>query len=225
MATPLDKPNGKTGCAGKRLVNQLDPVGSQFFKYLWSQASPQSYRHYASGYYNGKSRISAIMQRHVLSHRLDVHKICHVESFFDVSNAFPSASHQALDHAVYATARPTDAELLCQRHRGAVMHIVAHDSAVDVKCHAGAMQGDCPAGPLFLEVYHPQLDTWLRNTQHMPQQSLTLVRDPIFGIEIDSSITTYADDIGKTTIVHDTSDLLTCLQKVNEGLDDALQDI
>ena len=169
MATPLDKPNGKIGCASKCLVNQLDPIDSQFFKYLWSQALPQSYRHYASGYYNGKSRISAIMQRHMLSHRLDVHKICHVESFFDISNVFPSASYQALDHAVYATARPTDAELLCQRHRGAVMHIVAHDSAVDVKCHAGAMQGDCPTGPLFLEVYHPQLDTWLRNTQRMPQ--------------------------------------------------------
>ena len=172
LAAQLDKPNGKQGCAGKRLVHQLDPVGSQFFKHLWSQASPKSYRHYAAGYYNGKSRISAIMQRCVVSHRLDACKIWHVESFFDVANAFPSPSHVALDAAIQAAARPVDVQLLCQRHRKSVVHIDAPDRPVDIKCNSGAMQGDGPAGPIFLEVYHPALDEWLGNVQTLPSQHL-----------------------------------------------------
>ena len=172
LAAQLDKPNGKQGCAGKRLVHQLDPVGSQFFKHLWSQASPKSYRHYAAGYYNGKSRISAIMQRSVVSHRLDACKIWHVESFFDVANAFPSPSHVALDAAIQAAARPVDVQLLCQRHRKSVVHIDAPDRPVDIKCNSGAMQGDGPAGPIFLEVYHPALDEWLGNVQTLPSQRL-----------------------------------------------------
>lgn len=222
LAAQLDKPNGKTGCAGKRLVHQLDPVGSQFFKHLWSRASPQSYRHYAAGYYTGKSRISAIVQKHVLSHRLDRCHLRHVESFFDVANAFPSPTHDALDRAIHAAAQAVDAPLLCQRHREAVVHIIAPDRSVDVKCNSGALQGDGPAGPIFLEVYHPALDVWLEHVHTLPQQMLFMVSDPVFGVEVDCSVTTYADDVGKTSIVDSCEDMLSILQSLNQWLDEAL---
>ena len=93
QTTEIDKRNGKPGCQGIRLINQLDPFGVQCYKHIWQRCSPRSYRHYASGYYACKSRISSIVQRHVLSHRLSTSGINHVESFFDVSNAFPSPTH------------------------------------------------------------------------------------------------------------------------------------
>ena len=225
LAAQLDKPNHKPGCAGKRLVNQLDPVGAQYYKQLWAMATPRSFRQYAAGYYAGKSRISAIMQRHVLSCRLDACGYRHVESFFDVSNAFPSPTHSALDAAVQAVARPVDVDLLCQRHRQAVMHIVAHDNAVDILSGSGAMQGDGPAGPLFLEVYHPQIDGWLAQVQTLPQQQLCIAQDPVSGSHVDCSITAYADDVGKTTIVEDESDLLQKMLRINSWMDEALEGI
>ena len=85
--------------------------GSQFHKHIWARTSPRSYRHYASGYYSGKSRISAIMQKHILSSRLDAAHIRPCRVFFDVSNAIPSPCHNALDAAVYTVANRDDIEI------------------------------------------------------------------------------------------------------------------
>ena len=222
LGAQLDKSNGKDGCAGKRLVNQLDPVGSQFYKHMWARTSPRSYRRYASGYYSGKSRISAIMQRHILSSRLDAAHIRHIESFFDVSNAFPSPCHNALDAAVYTVANRDDIEILLQRHREAITHIVASDKAVDIRSGSGAMQGDGPAGPLFLEVYHPQVDTWLGVVQLLPQQRLCCAQDPVSQVYVDCSLTAYADDLGKTTVVTNKQDALDKIRSINNSLDTAL---
>ena len=139
-----------------------------------------------------------------------------------MSNAFPSPCHNALDAAVYTVANRDDIEILLQRHREAITHIVASDKAVDIRSGSGAMQGDGPAGPLFLEVYHPQVDTWLGVVQLLPQQRLCCAQDPVSQVYVDCSLTAYADDLGKTTVVTNKQDALDKIRSINNSLDTAL---
>ena len=142
-----------------------------------------------------------------------------------MSNAFPSPCHNALDAAVYTLAYRDDIEILLQRHREAITHIVASDKAVDIRSGSGAMQGDGPAGPLFLEVYHPQVDTWLGVVQLLPQQRLCCAQDPVSQVYVDCSLTAYADDLGKTTVVTNKQDALDKIRSINNSLDTALASI
>ena len=115
-----------------------------------------------------------------------------------------------------------DKAILLQRHREAVVHIAAHDKAVDVRCGSGALQGDSPSGRLFLEVYHPLLDNWLQLVSALPRERLCTIQDPFSGIFVDTSITTYADDMGKTTIAANRAEILQKLMLLNQWLDESL---
>ena len=160
--TGLDKHNGKEGPAGLRLINNLEVLGKWYCASLWRRGCAHSQRDYASGYIRGKSRIAAMLQQCALQSRLRGHRVSHCLSLLDVSNAFPSPTRASLRMAVSNVARPHDAALLQQRHDQTYMCIPARDADLCVQPGSGALQGDTVACSLFLEVYHPPLDKWLR---------------------------------------------------------------
>ena len=219
MGYKIDKGNRKTGCAALRVVNSLDPLGKAFFAQAWQRGQPQSARHYASGYRQGKSRIEAIVQQHVVGYRLRQSKCSYNKCFFDVANAFYSATHDNIDIAVSECIQPEDFDLVKQRYRDTAVCIEARDGWACVRPQSGALQGDTCASDLFLEVYHPQIDTW---NARSPQ---ILVTDPITRRMVDVSLATYADDVSKIIVCEDANDLEAQVDVLNFNFDSNLGEV
>ena len=219
--TGLDKHNGKEGPAGLRLINNLKVLGKWYCASLWRRGCAHSQRDYASGYIRGKSRIAAMLQQCALQSRLRGHRVSHCLSLLDVSNAFPSPTRASLRMAVSNVARPHDAALLQQRHDQTYMCIPARDADLCVQPGSGALQGDTVACSLFLEVYHPPLDKWLRETQ----QPELLVVDPVSGRLVDISVSSYADDVARCSVSESSEELYLHLSYSNEVLDKELLEI
>ena len=221
FATELDKKNGKSGPAGLRLINNLDVLGKWFYDTLWKRGKHQHFRDYASGYLRNKSRIDSMLQQEVLLHRLRQHKVSHVLSLYDVANAFPSPTRQALEMAICQVARPDDVELLQQRHRQTYMHIEARNGILCVQPGSGGLQGDCVACGHFLEVYHPAIDQWRDRTA---EQELHM-QDPVSQDVLDVSISTYADDVARCTVADCSESMAAELVNSNDILDRSLGSI
>ena len=118
----LNKRNGKAGCTAIRLIHLLDPVGKGFFKGIWDRHNQRDWD-FAYGFAKGKRRESAILQQRVLRHTLRRRGHSVHTGFFDVSHAFPSPDHKALDALIGSCCRPADVELLQRRHRDALMNV------------------------------------------------------------------------------------------------------
>jgi hypothetical protein len=198
----LDKSNGKRGCAGKRLIHKLDPIGKSFFHMLWTRQGDVA-RHYACGFLRHRRREQAILQQRCLNWKLQKTGQSRVSVFYDVKNAFPSPSHSSLDLAVCSNCRPADANLLCLRHRAAF--ILVRDpfkpefTVVQIGC--GNLQGDRVAPSQFLAVYHPALDEWNDRCRRMEHGGQFVLRDPVSGLQVDTALSTFADDVARTHVV------------------------
>ena len=219
QAIELDKKNNKPGPAGIRLINNLEVFGKWFFSALWKRGTSHAQRYYASGYVPGKSRIDPIMQQAVLHHRLRHHRISHALSLYDIANAFPSPTRQALSRVTRNVAQPSDLDLLQQRHSYAYMSITARDGAVCLQPGSGGLQGDAVACEQFLEVYHPILDRWWGETQ----QEELVVADPVSGVAVDVSLTGYADDVARCTVAETSEEMHMLLTNANDVLEQELQ--
>ena len=84
----IDKHNNKPACEGLRTINTFEPLGKAFIKTLWDRGQRQSDREWASGYIAHKSRVTPIMQRRIIKHRLRQAGESHCDSFYDAANAF-----------------------------------------------------------------------------------------------------------------------------------------
>ena len=87
------KTNGKTGPAGQRLLHTLESLGKAYYAQVWKQLRAHYSRPYASGYLPHRRREQAILQQSLLRHRLQKAKVSHTTAFYDLANAFASASH------------------------------------------------------------------------------------------------------------------------------------
>ena len=219
QAIELDKKNNKPGPAGIRLINNLEVLGKWFFSALWNWGTSHAQRYYAFGYVPAKSRIDPIMQQAVLHHRLRHYRISHALSLYDIANAFPSPTRQALSRITRNVAQPSDLDLLQRRHSNAYMSIAARDGAVCLQPGSGSLQGDAVACEQFFEVYHPILDRWRGETQ----QEELVVADPVSGVAVDVSLTGYADDVARCTVAETSEEMHMLLTNANDVLDKELQ--
>ena len=218
----IGKNNKKDGCAAVRVVNCLDPVGKGFYTTMWARGWPQSYRHYASGYISHKSRLDAIVQQHVVAFRARQAGVSYCKSFFDVANAFNSPSHDILGRRMRMVVHRRDFELMRQRYACTAVCIDASDGLLCISPQTGALQGDCCASSMFLEVYHPCLDDWLDGIrQKLPDTGVQVV-DPINDVEVDVSVSSYADDVAKLSVFARPSEMPTVVGVLNGELDRAL---
>ena len=219
----LDKSNGQIGCAGKRLIHKLDPLGKCFFHMLWSR-QVDAPRHYACGFLQRRRREQAILQQRCLNWKLQKAGMGRVTVLYDVKNAFPSPSHSSLDSAVRRVCRPADVHLLCLRHRAAF--ILLRDpflfSAAMVQIGCGNLQGDRMAPSQFLSVYHPAIDAWSALCSQVANGTHLVTRDPLSGLCVDTALSTFADDVGRTHVLPRVADFSPTVQALDSSLDNCL---
>lgn len=213
----IDKANGKTGCAGLRTINTFEPLGKTYVKCLWEKGVRSCDRHWASGYIQHKSRITPIMHRRILKHRLRAVGQSHCDSFYDATNAFPSVVRSVCDQVVDRTCRRCDANILKQRNNTAILCIQAADTKVYLRNGSGSLQGDGHAGEQFLEQYHPTIDYWMDTLGQTEPQDF-LVYDPVCEQYVDASVSTYADDLARTVVCDTVHELVHKLQHANREL-------
>lgn len=219
----LDKSNGQIGCAGKRLIHKLDPVGKCFFHMLWSRHADVP-RHYACGFLQRRRREQAVLQQRCVNWKLQKAGLGRVTVLYDVKNAFPSPSHSSLDDAVRRVCRPADVHLLCLRHRAAfvLLRDPFHFSASMVQIGCGNLQGDRMAPSQFLSVYHPAIDQWSVQCSQVAHGTQLVVRDPLSGQSVDTALSTFADDVGRTHVLPRIADFTPTVQTLDSSLDNCL---
>ena len=158
-AFTIGKHNGKSGCAGQRLLHGLDSFSKRFFLHVWRQAGFQVNRPYAYGYAKGRRREHAIMQQSVLCHRLDLAGCSRCTDFFDAANAFASPSHAALLQFVQAASPDKwTTQILQQRLADATLFLQCADGQLVLGIGSGTLPGDSIACEWFLGVYHQAVD-------------------------------------------------------------------
>ena len=105
-AVQLDKQNGKQGTKSIRLINKLCPLVKVLFT-LALQETKESPHLFGYGLYKNRRREQAILVHHAVTGRIRQHvlelsqrekpKWSFVSTLRDISNAFPSLSHQSMD--------------------------------------------------------------------------------------------------------------------------------
>ena len=218
----LNKNNGKQACEALRIINTFEPLGKAFVKTLWDRGQRQSGREWAAGYIAHKSRITPIMQRRIVKHRLCQAGQSHCDSFYDAKNAFPSVDRAVCDEVIDNTCRLQDRRLLKQRNNQAVLCIQAADREVYICSGSGSLQGDAHAGSQFLEQYHPALDLWLEKLADFEGYHFFAI-DPISQQFVDTSVSAYADDVARTSLCSSPGELAQKLHHANSLFSQALQ--
>ncbi|CAE7285541.1 mocs3, partial [Symbiodinium natans] len=169
-AFTIGKHNGKSGCAGQRLLHGLDSFSKHFFLHVWRQAGFQVNRPYAYGYAKGRRREHAIMQQSVLCHRLDLAGCSRCTDFFDAANAFASPSHAALLQFVQAASPDKwTTQILQQRLADATLFLQCADGQLVLGIGSGTLPGDSIACEWFLGVYHQAVDRFAILHVDIPQ--------------------------------------------------------
>ena len=110
---------------------------------------------------------------------------------------FYSVDFACLDSAIQDVSIPADFNLLRQRFRRAVVQVHACDGTLDLQIGSGSrtLQGDGLAAQLFLEPYHPILDVIQNKLQQLDTQRFLVAHDPICNIDVNVSLSSYADDV------------------------------
>eukprot|EP00438_Fugacium_kawagutii_P012057 Skav222358 [mRNA] locus=scaffold7159:173:2950:- [translate_table: standard] len=195
------KHNGKQGLSGQRLLHSLESLGKAYFSQVWKRMPDTYSRHYASGYLPHRRREQAILQQSVLRHRLQQAKISHATAFYDLANAFASASHPhtLAPHITQSQLPQAEQQHLLQRLHQAQLVLQCSDGQLQQQIGSGTLPGDSIAGPWFLAGYHPKLDTYLQHTNSLA----ILAAKPAFfpqpaPAHLDVSFTSYADDVART---------------------------
>ena len=215
----LSKRNGKEGCHALRTINSLDCIGKCFYKHVWRCSRRRSDRPYASGYAQGRSRIEAILQQHVVAERHRMAGFSFISCFHDIANAFPSMAHSCLRNVLQGAALPANADLLLQRVQETCMVVEGCDRSAVVVPGSGTLQGDTIAGDLFLEGYRPVIDKW---TTQLSDDYKLLAFSPLDLADINLALTTFADDLRRKILVQSASDADEKVRRSNQVLDDAL---
>ena len=209
-AFTVAKKSAKPGPSGLRLLHTLESLGKAYYAQVWKRVPKTYLRHYATGYMASRRREQAILQQSLLRHRLRQGRVSHFTAFYDLANAFASASHQrALEPFIHdAALPPAECAHLRQRLYLAQMQLPCADGVLQCRIGSGTLPGDTIAGPWFLAAYHPCLDAYLQTS---PQLAITAVFPDELqrGLELmlpgrhvpaqlDVSLSSYADDVART---------------------------
>ena len=121
----------------------------------------------------------------------------------DVSNAFPSISHEGLDATIRSRCDDTTLNLISMRYREATVHIAdGEDRVLGIRPGCGGLQGDGKMPQHFRMAYsegvHDYVDAkgW-RNI---------LGEDPLTGERVDAGTTVFADDLAELHTVSGADD-------------------
>ena len=178
---------------------------------------------FAYGFSRGKRREAAIVHQRSLRHSLKKRGCSVHTGFFDVANAFPSPSHEALDSMLHATCPANDVALLQSRYREALMCVTcAEGQRLVLAVGSGTLQGDAAAPEQFAELYNPVIQEWQSATSQPGQQSLLTAVHPLTNEVVRIDVSCYADDVARTCVASDPHELVRTEACWDSSLDDSL---
>jgi hypothetical protein len=173
-----------------------------------------AHRYYSSGYAPFRRREQAILAQMVLANRLNTSGISYIQDSYDATNAFASVTSGMLRAVVRAHSYCSHARnVLVQRTNEANMVLECADGELSLLIKSGTLPGDSIAGIWFLCVYHKAVDAFLRESHSPISVSVPWIHRCICDTDeyamrwqidphrIDISVSGYADDLFRTTIV------------------------
>ncbi|CAE8589073.1 unnamed protein product [Polarella glacialis] len=223
QAALISKCDGKPGPAGYRQIHLLDPVGKCFYRGLWNKAPSHGViGHFSTAYLPHRRREQSMVQQRIVLHRLTAAKLSHGLLIYDVRNAFPSISHDALDQATQDSFALEDQFLMTQRYRNSTTTINTADCPCTYVTGCGNLQGDSIAALQFAEVYTPCLYTYLNLKHIQPWGRKLLLTDWLTGDLVDAGFTNYADDVADIITAEDSDTLCERRFWANSILEEAI---
>jgi hypothetical protein len=214
----LPKHNHKEKCKAVRVINKLCPAGKTFTNLIWSKANKIK-RHYAFGFTEGRRREQAILVANTIKWRLRKLGINFTQSMHDVANAFPSMSHEALNHMIENRCHLCDQEFIKTRHTNSSVCIeTPTNERIYVNPRQGGLQGDGAMAPEFGQVYEEALEKWMVN-----ENNSINVTDPITNETIHAGSQNYADDISDINMFKDCQEFINNTNSRNQALDSILE--
>ena len=208
-AAQLDKHNGKEGTLGIRLIMMLDPMGKAYYWLLHKQTRDLP-TNFGYGFYEHRRREQAILVHHAVAGRLKLaasasdprerHRFSFVTTLRDISNAFPSLSHDDLASTINSTTDPWIATQLRARHEKLHVRVTTKQGEQLIyNPRQGGAQGDRVMPVQFRRAYEKRLAQWIQDKR----EDLTggvLAVDPLTKITLDVSTTSYADDVKEINV-------------------------
>ena len=227
-AAQLDKHNNKEGTAGIRLIMMLDPIGKAYYWKLHEQTKDKR-TNIGYGFYDNRRREQAILIQHAVTGRLrvaasttrsrDKSMYSFVTTYRDISNAFPSITHDALNNTIKETTDPWTATQLSARHQELQARITTKQGAATIiKPNTGGAQGDKVMPVQFRRTYEAHLMEWISLT-HRDLNSEIKATDPNTGTIVDVSTTCYADDVKELNMVTNARDAIETIARSTTLMD------
>ena len=221
----IDKHNNKPACEGLRTINTFEPLGKAFIKTLWDRGQRPKRQRVGFGDILLTSLASHLLCNAELS-STDCGKLVSLIAIRSTTRLMLFRVWLALCATMSLTTH-VDLQIddfLKQRNNEAILLIHASDRKVFIQSGSGSLQGDSHAGAQFLEQYHPAVDTWLTSlAEH--EGAEFYVQDPVNQQFVDASVSTYADDVARTSLCQSATELSVKLNTANSLLSAALRPI
>ena len=94
-------------------------------------------------------------------------------------------------------------QLLLQRVRYAAISVRTRQGMTDFLVGQGALPGDALAAHLFRLTYDKAISRWVVHNSGLERGKELNATDPISGIDVDLSMSIYADDVRRVTVASD----------------------
>ena len=188
------------------MINKLCPMGKCYYKMMWGRARRTKIRE-AYGFYAKRRREQAIIVQNATTWKLRKMKRGHTSTLRDVSNAFPSPSHEEMDRMVDRVAKEEDRAIIKHRYKQSRMVIKeATGRKVVIKPRTGGLRGDGCMAEMFSAMYDPHVDRWIKRRRNEERIKLEAM-DPVTGEIIQVGTTLFADDINETNVTENSEEL------------------
>jgi len=224
-ASKLDRRNGARAIKRLRLIHIMCPFWKAFYKAARRRGKMLEVPHFAHGFVRQRRREAAFLVQSCATWRARRCGVSHVIIFHDMTNAFPCSRYDDLDDCTKEHVRPEDYELFLHRRHSAAVTIETADSVLTVKPESGGMMGEPNAPEDFIAAFHPRVQDWqvglVRRDLSASEKFFAVC--PFTGERLDTSITTFADDVAKKHYVTGGANAVQTLREANAIFDRQLE--
>eukprot|EP00959_Pyramimonas_sp_CCMP1952_P298541 6244654-Pyramimonas_sp.AAC.1 len=181
----------------------LRVLGKGFFAACIRARQPEQLPPEHHGYAQGRRRETLIMASMATAYTLRQLQCSYVDSFKDMTNAFPSVSWKHMELAAESMVRDRDIRLALQRIRRAQVLLPAAEGLLHFRPTEGGLMGDPFMVNCFPRAFAYAIEPWSSQLSAEDDADKKLkVKCPITDLIVDMSLHIYADDINKGILQH-----------------------
>ena len=147
----------------------------------------------------------------------------HVTTLRDISNAFPSVTHESMNEMLSRCTDSFTRQQIKARHEQLEVRI--HNKAGEgliIHPGSGGAQGDKIMPVQFRKIYEAKVERWV-DKRNAELDSWITGRDPVTDISVDVTVTCYADDVKEINLACSDKDALENIATSTVLLDKEIQ--